>query len=649
MGTTSYTYDDLNRLHTVTEPSTKVTTYTFDAAGNRATQTVSMGADSEVTTYTCNEQNRLTGAEVKLNNVITKSVVYTYDNNGNQTLITTTPYVNGIPQTPEITVCTYDELNQLTTTEMPNGDIINNTYAGDGFRVAKQVNGTTTNYVYIGDKVVLELDGAGNQIAKNVQGTTIISRTVGGTTLYYMFNGHADVTALIDAADAVQATYYYDAFGNIITSTGSANNPYTYAGYQYDEETGYYYLQSRFYDPITARFLSEDTYRGDPNDPLSLNLYTYCHNEPLMYSDPNGHWSLWGAISSAASNISSAAKAVTSAITSSSVYKAASSVVSSAVQKVKSTATYQKAAAAVAPVKAKAVVVAKNAVTQVKEAAKQISAPPTPKVTKTASVVKATSTTTSSSLATTTSSSSKSSGSSKSSNKTSGSSKNTSKAAAKNSTKGTSGIKSTTTQKAGNYLASSAKQVVLGNYTDDVTLLGTAGQVAAGLLNADLPGDIRDLTYDVTNWEWSWSHAGQTTVDAIGLIPVIGAVKYVDEVGVLLKNGDEAAAALKGGLDDVSTAAKKHINRNVKDIDAYDDIQKHLGNGVETNIHPNRGTIEPDSIYVKQPDGTYKGVRIGNHEVKNPNNQHYHLESFDADGNFIGPDQSVKINTTRKK
>ena len=106
---------------------------------------------------------------------------------------------------------------------------------------------------------------------------------------------------------------------------------------------------------------------------------------------------------------------------------------------------------------------------------------------------------------------------------------------------------------------------------------------------------------------------------------------------------------VKGGLDDVSTIAKKHINRNVKDIDAYDDIQKHLGNGTETNIHPNRGTIEPDSIYVKQPYGTYKGVRIGNHEVKNPNNQHYHLESFDADGNFIGPDQSVKINTTRKK
>ncbi len=50
-----------------------------------------------------------------------------------------------------------------------------------------------------------------------------------------------------------------------------------------------YYLNSRYYDPAIARFLSEDTVTGDRNDPLSLNLYTYCHNEPLMYSNPTGH------------------------------------------------------------------------------------------------------------------------------------------------------------------------------------------------------------------------------------------------------------------------------------------------------------------------------------------------------------------------
>ncbi|MHB1395126.1 MAG: RHS repeat-associated core domain-containing protein, partial [Clostridia bacterium] len=62
-----------------------------------------------------------------------------------------------------------------------------------------------------------------------------------------------------------------------------------YAGYQYDEETEIYYLNARYYDPKIARFLTEDTYRGEANDPLSLNLYTYSHNEPVMYGDPTGH------------------------------------------------------------------------------------------------------------------------------------------------------------------------------------------------------------------------------------------------------------------------------------------------------------------------------------------------------------------------
>jgi len=138
-------------------------------------------------------------------------------------------------------------------------------------------------------KVVLELDGQGNQTARNVQGTNTIARTAEGETLYYMYNGHGDVTALLDAAGSIAATYYYDAFGNPIDTTGEASNPFRYSGYQYDEETGIYYLNARYYDPKIARFLTEDTYLGSIADPLSLNLYAYCHNEPVMYYDPTGH------------------------------------------------------------------------------------------------------------------------------------------------------------------------------------------------------------------------------------------------------------------------------------------------------------------------------------------------------------------------
>ncbi|TYQ15990.1 UNVERIFIED_CONTAM: RHS repeat-associated protein [Acetivibrio alkalicellulosi] len=138
--------------------------------------------------------------------------------------------------------------------------------------------------------MVLEVNGAGQQVGRNIYGTNLLMRAVDNESYYYMYNGHADVTALINTTTGVvAATYYYDAFGNILDQTGNVNNNITYAGYQWDKETGLYYLNARMYDPKIARFLQEDTYRGDPRDPLSLNLYSYCHNEPIMYYDPTGY------------------------------------------------------------------------------------------------------------------------------------------------------------------------------------------------------------------------------------------------------------------------------------------------------------------------------------------------------------------------
>ena len=297
-GVTSYTYDVLNRLETVTEPSgtleapsTTTTAYTYDAAGNRETETITKGTQITVNTYIYNEQNRLTRVETKVNGTLITTTEYAYDYNGNQ--LTTT--VNGA-----ITVNEYDCWNQLITTMTNTGTTIN-AYNGEGYRVSKTVNGTLTRYLYEGDKVVLELDNSGNETARNVYGSNLIMREAIRPdnsnifdTYFYLYNGHADVTALLKPDGNIAATYYYDAFGNI-TATGSANNSITFAGYQYDKETGLYYLNARMYDPKTARFLQEDTYTGDRNDPLSLNLYTYCHNEPLMYYDPDGHhWKyLW--------------------------------------------------------------------------------------------------------------------------------------------------------------------------------------------------------------------------------------------------------------------------------------------------------------------------------------------------------------------
>jgi len=111
-----------------------------------------------------------------------------------------------------------------------------------------------------------------------------------------------------------------------------------------------------------------------------------------------------------------------------------------------------------------------------------------------------------------------------------------------------------------NYLVVSGKQVVLGNYsTGDVTVLGTAGQVGLGLLGVDAPADARDVLYDLTHWEWTWSHAGQTALDAIGLIPVVGVLKNADEVGALMKGaakGIDKAAEAAGSADEAVELAK---------------------------------------------------------------------------------------------
>lgn len=99
------------------------------------------------------------------------------------------------------------------------------------------------------------------------------------------------------------------------------------------------------------------------------------------------------------------------------------------------------------------------------------------------------------------------------------------------------------------YLKMSLKQVVFGNYTDDVTVLGTLGQIILSFIGVDLPADIRDLIYDVTHWENNGGHYLQTLLDASALLPVIGTLKYTDEgldvAKGLLKNTDNIADVTK--------------------------------------------------------------------------------------------------------
>ncbi|MEK4186739.1 RHS repeat-associated core domain-containing protein [Paenibacillus sp. FSL L8-0494] len=106
---------------------------------------------------------------------------------------------------------------------------------------------------------------------------------------YYLYNGHGDVVQMVDTSGAVVNSYAYDVWGNITSQKEEIPNPFKYTGEVYDEETGLYYLRARYYDPSMGRFLNEDTYEGQIDNPLSQNLYTYVENNPLIYSDPSGH------------------------------------------------------------------------------------------------------------------------------------------------------------------------------------------------------------------------------------------------------------------------------------------------------------------------------------------------------------------------
>ena len=107
---------------------------------------------------------------------------------------------------------------------------------------------------------------------------------------YYTQNAHGDVVNLTDKDGKVTKSYRYDAFGVEKDIDDSDTNAFRYCGEYYDKETATVYLRARNYNPSTGRFTQRDSFAGKLDDPLSLNLYTYCANNPVYYSDPSGHF-----------------------------------------------------------------------------------------------------------------------------------------------------------------------------------------------------------------------------------------------------------------------------------------------------------------------------------------------------------------------
>jgi RHS repeat-associated protein len=108
-------------------------------------------------------------------------------------------------------------------------------------------------------------------------------------TIYFVYDGHGSVRALTDQTGAVTDTYDYDAFGNLLHSTGTTLNNYRFAGEQFDPDLNLYFNRARYLNTSTGRFWNMDSFEGDQFAPVSLHKYLYASADPVDRIDPNGH------------------------------------------------------------------------------------------------------------------------------------------------------------------------------------------------------------------------------------------------------------------------------------------------------------------------------------------------------------------------
>ena len=179
-------------------------------------------------------------------------------------------------------------------------DTLSFAYNESGLRTSKTVNGVSHSYVWQGSKLAADItDAYAIYFHYDSSGEVIgFTRTVNSTDTEYFYvkNLQGDILKVITATGTEAATYTYDAWGKLLTSSGDLAdiNPLRYRGYFYDTETGLYYLQSRYYDPEVGRWINIDNveYLGTEDELISYNLFTYCLNNPVNRTDENGNLSL---------------------------------------------------------------------------------------------------------------------------------------------------------------------------------------------------------------------------------------------------------------------------------------------------------------------------------------------------------------------
>ena len=331
-----YTYDAAGNIQTVTTGGTNVPaaaaskTYTYDAQGQLATET-NGGASRAYAYDTVGNIRSVTtdGAVIKsfgytnpswpdlLTSVTvggtTKDILYEGQTQTSGVPSSGNPvtYYNGKDYS-----FTWTKGRQLASATV-DGKQVSYTYDMSGVRSGKQVyttsNQRTTTYTYttLSGKVMRqqwETRNSDDTVYQAMQSLEFVYDDGnqpfamiykhGQTTelYYYVLNAQGDVSAILDSGGKIAASYDYDAWGNctVYDSSDAAIgdlNPLRYRGYYYDAETGFYYLQSRYYDFANCRFINADGLFADSF--IGTNLFAYCMNNPVNMSDHTGHWPQW--------------------------------------------------------------------------------------------------------------------------------------------------------------------------------------------------------------------------------------------------------------------------------------------------------------------------------------------------------------------
>ena len=267
----SYTYDPGGRLTDVFDGSTRIEHYDYDPNGNRTAFVGATAADTATALY--DDQDRM---------LRYGSTRYLYSAAGDLTT-----KVEGA----DTTRYTYDAFGNLLAVRLPSGDLVE--YVVDGFcrRVARKVNGVVTNrWLYQGAlDPAAEVDSTGAVIARFVYCSRAHTPDYvirGGVTYRVITNLRGDPRLVVDVSSgAVVEQFSHDAYGREIAATRAGVSPVGFASGLLDTLTGLVRFGARDYDPRTGRWTCSDPIGMSGG---SEDVYTYCADDPINYSDPNG-------------------------------------------------------------------------------------------------------------------------------------------------------------------------------------------------------------------------------------------------------------------------------------------------------------------------------------------------------------------------